>query len=427
MKRIYLLNLILVSSILFPWIPSVATAPQLRPEWFVLIVGIAMFPVSRRALASKVALWTALTFLAYAVSLVYGFVVIGSAVDISDMTEMMKPLLYFLFFIFAASGRHTMAEYHGLLRIAIFSLVVAAVITLIQFFAPDRVAPLLRLWADDERIYSYELVRATGTLGNPNDLGFMMTIAFTLVLFTLESGLLPKRLSQALLLCCFAAVFATGSRTGMITLASVIIVYVYMGVKASKVIVVVAGALTFLAFWIFDEVLSHLVIAEGLVERVNTFSFLESDLPWQTRLELVSEMIPLIAESPVFGHGPAKMTFELGANIDNEYMLTLYRSGIIGLIATVGLVFALAMQYRRVVTSPRSLPRSMQQFAIASLVAAGLFAITAGIFLSFRLFGLLTVLWTVTAYVRSSGASENLDAPGDQPYFSGYMAAPGRP
>lgn len=421
MKRIHLLNLILVSSVFAPWIPSIQNGPMLRLEWFFLIAGIAIFPVSRGVFTSKVARWSALTIVAYAVSLAYGFIVMGVSVHISDLTEMMKPLLYLLFYIFVASGRYTKEEYRGFLRVAIFSLSIAAVITIAQFFAPEKVLPLVRLWADDERIYSYELVRATGTMGNANDLGFLMTIGFALVLFSLKYHIVPMRLGQALLLVSLAAVFATGSRTGMVTIASVSLMYVYLGMRVSKATVVIAGTLTFAVIWLFQAVLSNLAITEGLVERVNSFAHLEWDVPWQTRLELASEMLPLIADSLVFGHGPSKLDFELGANIDNEYILILYRSGIVGLLATVWLVLTLALQPdRAIIYSKSSLIIGMRNCGVAALVAAGIFAYTAGIFLSFRLFGLLTILWTVTANARLSDTSENTDALG----IPGYVAGP---
>jgi O-antigen ligase len=407
MNRIHLLSLLLVGSILFPWIPTVGTAPQLRLEWFILIAALLIFPISREVFTSKVAHWSAITFFAYAVSLLYGAAVMGVAINISDTTEMMKPLLYFMFYAFAASKRYTMAEYRGFLRVAMLSFCIAGSVTIIQFFSPESVAPIVRLWTDEDRIFDYALERATGTMGNPNDLGFLMVTGFALILFTLNDQIVPTKLSLLLLALTFFAVFATGSRTGMVMIASVILTYAYLAMKTSKATLVVIIILTLSVFWLYQTVLSNFATAEGLVGRIQTFTTLDADVAWQTRLLLASELMPIIADSLVFGHGPSKDSFLLGANIDNEYVLTLYRSGIVGLIATGGLVLALALQPNQAIYSSKSTQSKMRNLAVALLLSAGLFAYSAGIFMSFRLFGLLVIIWTVTSNVRFASARDN--------------------
>lgn len=400
MNRFHLLILMVFSIVLLPWIPMPAGFPMLRPEWFIMLAGLALLPVRSTAVKTPTTAWVVLTALAYLFSIAWGAAVMGVTVVPKDFTVLLQPFLYGLFFWFAASASYTVQDLRIFVRYTLIILLVAALIAIVQFFNPELVLPIVRLWADEERFLrsDYVLARATGTMGNPNDLGFLMCVAFALSLFTLSHAPVPRRIAQVMLVTVFLAVFATGSRTGMVGLVAIIAVYLVLEMKRNTASVVVAGVALAIPVWIFANYAQEFILLEGVVRRVTFFQDLhEEDGPWMPRVYGALETLPLIANSLVFGHGPAKSVFTVGENIDNEYILLLYRHGVSGLLATAGLVWVLALQRRHRLASSKPILASMRSFSWATLVAGSIFAYTAGLFMSFRLFGLLILIWTVAA------------------------------
>lgn len=400
MTRLHLLGAIIVSIILMPWIPMPKGLPQLRPEWFVLLTGIALLPVSKRILTTRVSASAGVLVLAYLLSMIYGAFVMDIILDPRDFTVLMQPVLYFMIYAFVASTEYIERDHRTILRISLVSLGIAATIALIQFFDPTVIAPLLRLWTDDERISRYALLRATGTMGNANDLGFLMVIGFALALFTSRHRIVPIRISQLITLMTFMGVFASGSRTGMVCLLSVLVVYLLLEIKKSIKSVLLTATILVGIFWIFQAYLQNMDWASGVVDRVMSLSSPDQDQAWLLRVFAAVDTLPMIAESWMFGHGPAKAVFTLGSNVDNEYILLLYRHGIIGTISSLWFVWVLAQQKAVSIVGSPSLHTSLRHFILASLISGGLFAYSAGLFMSFRLFGLFVVLWTISACVR---------------------------
>lgn len=401
MIRLTYIKLIVISIILFPWITLTEGLPELRPEWFIMLVGLMVLPLSRRPMNSRVAFWSVLVFVSFQLSIIYGALFLDIIISISDFTELLKPALYFLFFSFVATATYTLSEYLEILQVALICFGVAAAISVIQFFSPELIAPLLSLWISEERIGLYVLYRATGTMGNANDLGFLMNLGFALTLFTLRYRILPLSYLRLLLVLNFSGVFASGSRTAMVCLIAIIGTYVLLEIKKNGKSLVVVTGLIVSVVWLFQSHAGDFVITTGILERVSSLGDIESDAGWQPRVEAALNTLPLIQQSLIFGHGPAKQAFSVGSDIDNEYILILYRYGVLGMLATGGLGLVLALQQKPAVYKAAPILASMRNFSWATLVAGTIFAYTAGLFISFRLFGLLIVLWTISAYVRA--------------------------
>ena len=399
MRRIHILSLIVISIILTPWIKISGNLPEVRPEWLITLVGLGIFPVLASAAQSRVFVWWVFVMSSSIVSMAFGHLFLRIAVIPQDIFTIISPGIFLSFFLLAASDTYSMTQYRSFLRVTLVALGVSAVIAVIQFFDPDIVLPIVKLWADEGRIFEYTLFRATGTMGNPNDQGFLMVVGFTLAIFTQRHNVSPFLLRWGLIILFFAAVFATGSRTSMICVMTVIIFFTLiesrLKLKALAFIAIIMAGI----YWFFNEIIVHSILFRGLHFQVTSFERLDTDASWQSRVLGALETLPMIAENLILGQGPAKQSFETGANIDNEYILILYRFGLLGLIATAGFVWTLAMQLPKLQATGSPLLLSMRRFSIASVVAAALFAYTAGIFTSFRLLGLLIVLWTVTAGV----------------------------
>lgn len=401
--RPQLVLLVFCTVVFGPWLDVSAQLPSIRPEWALLLLGVVFLPTSRRVLESRVLFWALAVVVSCLLSMVHGLLILGIVLDGRDLFEVLKPILYFMFFALAASGSDSVSQYVRFLRNAILILSVAAVLAVIQYFNPGVVSPILELWAPPERIELYTLSRATSTMGNPNDLGYLMTVGFALVLFVHRHHVLPRLWSWLILLLHLVAVLAAGSRTAMFCTAAVVGVFLVSRLRhgfknlAYVSMVVVATGIVF-------QQLAQMEVFGETASRVTTLTNFEEDSAWVPRVEAALAALPAIKENWLVGHGPAKRDSSIDANIDNEYIFILYRYGVLGFITIGGFVLSLArFNGGAIATDEKGLAASMRQFSLAILLAGAVFAYTAGVFLSFRLFTVLILLWAVSGQLQVAG------------------------
>ncbi len=104
MTRLHLLYAILVSVVLLPWIKIGSGVPAIRPEWLLLLASLLVFHrIRARAIDSMVVFWSGAVGISFAVSMAYGVAFLNVAMDMTDLFELLKPLLYFLLYLFVAS------------------------------------------------------------------------------------------------------------------------------------------------------------------------------------------------------------------------------------------------------------------------------------------------------------------------------------
>jgi O-antigen ligase len=403
-RKTFFIASIIASIILLPWIPMPDGFPLLRAEWFIVLAGLLLFPSSKQILSSQITLSASFVVVCYVLSMIWSTLILGEPPSFSDFTVLMQPVLYFFIYFFIASNTYSFQEYKFILRFSIVIFGIEALITVIQFFNPELISPLLCLYTSSERIKLYRLLRATGTMGNANDLGFLLCIGFALALITLRHQLYSLSVRLLILFGTFVGVLMTGSRTGMLNVSITIIFFFALERKKNLKYIFFITVLLGMFVWCFQGYLQDSEVAAGLVSRVLSFNQMDQDAAWLARVSGSIETLRLVFESGFLGHGPAKEIFTVGANIDNEYILVLYRYGIFGCLATLMFIFFLARQVKKSVISSSTLMGSMNSFIWISLVMCSIFAYTAGIFMSFRLFGLLIVLWTMTGRVSISNS-----------------------
>lgn len=399
MTRVHILSGTIVSTVLLPWIPIASGLPELRPEWLIMLAGLTLLPVLKRTIQSPVTAWAVFVFFSYILSSLYGNLALGLSLDLSDITEFLKPILYVLLFILIASGKYSLDEVSLIIRVAIISLSVASLITVIQYFAPDLIRPLLLLYrADPDELDSYRGFRAWGTMTNPNVMGFVGALAFGLCLFTLRHRLFPLLLGSIFVGISFVAVFSTGSRTGMVCLAAVLFAYFVLEMKKNIKSLLMFGVAIVIVIWGFNQYLLESEFVALTVLRIMSLGAIDQDVGgWVARVEASRSVLENIYSSPILGHGPAKGQFMWLANIDNEYILILFRFGLVGLIATLGFVWALATRPKTAYNLRSPLQQSMRNLSLTLLGAAALFAYTAGTYGTFQIMFMLIILWCVPA------------------------------
>lgn len=420
MTRLHLLYAILVSVVLLPWINLGSGAPAIRPEWPLLLASLLVFHrIKAQAIDSMVVFWSAAVGMSFALSIAYGVAFLHVAMDLTDLFELLKPLLYFLLYLFVASACLSVRQLRRFLRVTLLILSVAGVLSIIQYFAPDVVSPILTLYADAERISMYVRLRATGTMGNANDLGMLFVFGYALALFTHRHRLFGIVSASAVLLIMLLGLLASGSRTAFVCMLVVTLCYllseVQLRFKSVAAVVLISAAL-------FGVCSSNLDVLRGPIKRYATLASIAKDVAWKSRVAGTLETLSEIKQSALVGHGPDKVGYSVGTNIDNEYVLILYRYGIVGLLVLGGFFYSLwrQSQIRREASVP--LIRSYAHFATAILLASLVFAYTAGIYQLFRLMMLLTVLLTVAAQARLDGAHPEIGIPPEMAVAPGAVS-----
>jgi hypothetical protein len=406
MTRLHFLYAILVSVVLLPWISISPSAPGIRPEWLLLLVSLLAFHrILAKAIDSAVVFWSVAVGISSAISIAYGVAFLGVAVDLSDLFELLKPVLYLLLYVFVASTCLSVHQLRRFLCVALLTLSVAGVLSIVQYFAPEVVSPILTMYTDAERVSLYAQLRATGTMGNANALGMLFVFGYALALFTHRHRLFGTVPASAVLLIMLLGLLASGSRTAFVCMFVVTLCYLLSEVKLRLKSVLAVGIISVALFKVCS---SNLEILRGPIERYATLMNMARDTAWKSRVYGAVETLAEIKQSVFVGHGPDKIGFIMGSNVDNEYVLTLYRYGVVGLLVLGGFFYSLWRQSQ--VRNPSSLPlvRSYAHFATAVLLASLVFAYTAGMYQVFRLMMLLIIFLTVAGQARLDGAEERI-------------------
>ncbi len=398
MTRVHLLSAIIVSTILFPWIAIAPNLPELRPEWFLLLAGLALLRVRHLAVSNTVVLLGVVVMVSYMLSIAFAAFLLDDSVVPRDFTELLKPVLYSFLFIFMASGNYRWDEFLKIMRVLIVSLVIASIITIVQFFSPDSIAPLFLLYRPDpDELENYRAFRSWGTMHNPNDMGFVAALAFGVILFMMKYRLFPKPLNWLFLATGFIAVFATGSRTGMVVMAAILCYFILFEMKKNLKSILILAIVVVLTIWIFNSFfVSHDLFANTVARILSLAAIGEDKGGWVARVNAAKHAMDLVMQSPIVGHGPSKDQFMGMSNVDNEFVLILFRFGLIGLVFTMIFIWAMASRMKKPATS---IHRTMKNLSFALLGVGALFAYTAGIYGQFRIMFLLIIIWTLPVYL----------------------------
>lgn len=398
LSRSEFLGVIVASTVLLPWIPVAPGLPQLRFEWFLLFAGMFLLNYKRQALAGVVVFLGGAVIFFNILSIANATFLDLSVPAFADLFELLKPILYVCMFIQVASGKYTIQELESLLRVAILSLFASCAITVIQYLSPDLIAPILYLYRPDpEELENYRGFRAWGTMGNPNDQGFVAAIAFGLMLFTFRFRIFPYIFSVLFLAVGFVAVFATGSRTAIVAMTAILSYFFVAEMKKNIASIMFSFAVISFVIWIFYEYLYSLAFLAGTVDRIVSLGAIaEDEGGWVARVRAAQRALDLVSIKPLLGYGPSKSTYSEMSNVDNEYVLLLFRFGIVGLLVTLAFVLALATRLKRVRYTGLKTFRNLN---FALLGAASLYAYTAGIYGQFRIMFLLIILWVFPSKV----------------------------
>jgi len=194
--------------------------------------------------------------------------------------------------------------------------------------------------------------RMMGTMANPNDNAILFLIFMIFYL--------PKERWKTKDICffvlCLIAFLACQSRTSLVAFLALIVVnFIVINIKWTKVAtysgLIVVVVLTFFYshkiadFFHLEQLIPPGDVSAILIDEMDIHSYSLTLLDgtalrsfsWTKRLELWKQYLSQFLESPIIGHAPQKNYFyEQKLYFENEYILFMWRYGLLGLISLIG-------------------------------------------------------------------------------------------
>jgi len=265
-------------------------------------------------------------------SLVYGSVLLGHDLVLSDFYEIPKALLPVAFFTLGLEARLSERNIRRLLSWFSAALVLVCLYAWAQWMdlgISHFLAPFYSGGAHDEGALSHYR-RVYSTMGNPNILGQLMTWGLTAFALALWFEVGNRFRNLALAAACLITMVMTGSRYGIIDTAIAMLLISWLAWKSRRrrsfaflALLVILPATAWTVFGIAGTNRATLDRLETLRNPLTTDSLRgRVDELWQDAADR-------FLESPVLGHGPAKSIFA-GIITDSEYLDVLKEFGLVG-------------------------------------------------------------------------------------------------
>lgn len=244
---------------------------------------------------------------------------------IEDLFEIFRPVLYVVTYI-VIKKYYTFTSLNYVYT-AIFFTLLLGFIELHNFFNLENVLKYLYDHTKSRAIDSTSW-RIVGSFYNPNYFGYYLALIVNLSLIMV---LFQVRTKYSLFIFSFSLylLFFTGSRTALISvgvgLLITIVLYLlkHTGIKVYKKLIILFCILSFTLF-IAPNIIEYL---NQNFKRFNDFENISHN--FYTRVAVWDYSLQWIKERPLFGNGPGKAIIE---SFDNNYIIILFRYGIVGLI-----------------------------------------------------------------------------------------------
>ncbi|MGH4023614.1 MAG: O-antigen ligase family protein [Pseudonocardiaceae bacterium] len=274
--------------------------------------------------------------------------------------------------LFTSDAVRDMERLIKVIEILVAGAAFMAVVALLQFygifdFAASANFPGLVLNATfEEGIFVIEragLNRVAGTATHPIELSVVLSMTLPLALNLALFGLRAKRARNWVLFFLIASVIPlTVSRSGILAVGGALLVYA-LTLKFRKLLNLLPLA--------FIGVVATVVLAPGVLGTIRGFLLATGSEPSSTaRTDDYPVVYGQVLEHPIFGRGPGTYLPELYRVLDNQYLLTLVSTGVLGLLVYIALLCTGYSLGRRV----HRLARDEEQRQWGQALAASLFA-----------------------------------------------------
>ncbi len=269
-----------------------------------------------------------------AMSMLYGTQIIGHRLLSRDFFELAKPLFPLLFFTLAYEAEFSEDSIRTAIKWLSPAILLICLYAYGQWFNMPFTAYLQPYYSgglhDDGGLSHYR--RVYSTLSNPNFLAMLMTwavAAFTLAIFSRVGN---RFWNLVLLLASLVTLVMTGSRYGLInTVLALLLIFLLPAPTESYR----RNRRAFLFIGLPVMLAATLLISISNQATLNRFEQLRNPLQENSlrmRLDdLWKDAANQFLESPLLGHGPAKIIFS-NVYTDSEYLQILKQFGVVGLI-----------------------------------------------------------------------------------------------
>ena len=352
-------------------LPWVKAEQLLLPFIFAMYLWLLLAGYVRLIRFNSMFVIAAVYSLCVLVSIAYGSTILGQTVISRDFYEIPKLWLPVLFFTVGYEAELTELSLRRLLKF--FSVA----ILFVCFYAWTQWAGLgISFFLD--RYYSGGLHidvglqryrRVFATMGNPNVLGQLMT--WSIVAFTLAAlSRVGNRLKNiAVIFACVVTLAMTGSRYGLITTSlGFALIFLVPSPSTKKrlahigLLLLLASALGWTDATIANSNRSTAQRIESLKNPLQADSLRKRlDFLWR-------DAGNDFAQSPLFGHGPAKTIFT-GVFTDSEYLDVLKEFGLIGFLSYICyFLFPLSRTWKALRAAKRNGPHVQEDLPATLLV-----------------------------------------------------------
>ena len=215
--------------------------------------------------------------------------------------------------------------------------------------------------------------RALGVMGNPNNNALLFL--FYLILYAPRKEW--RKLNIIFFFIALTCFLCCQSRTGMVAFAVVFIGnYLFVGIPMKRVIPQFVAVVGYSAFVLnFAEIMAFLHIPLPVRPMNYSLSLLDGSAlashSWEERKRMWAYLLSMWTEHPLFGYGPDKNFFyENKLFAENEYILMLWRYGIIGLLMYLSLYLYPLLHTQKWLKSNENARRTalmLVAFALAAL------------------------------------------------------------
>lgn len=291
----------------------------------------------------------------FTVSMTYLFLIIGVSVfinhqqsDYRNLLELYKVIKLGVLFTFAVfvlgESRHRTRLYR-LLEVLIVFLAVVNLLHLFNAFGINEW--LIALYDYDGRDIAFfglnslgqsDARRIIGTMGNPNDNAILILFFLCCFLFrSLLNRANQKQVSfyNVLIGICAVLIVLCQSRTGIVVLAVVFIISLYLASWSVKNLMVVLAA-TLGALFLINICVDY----HALSYVNNTHMSMDENNSYNARLNVWMRLIEQWKQRPIIGFGPNKeYIYSNKLYPENEYIFYLWRYGVLGLLGYCALLF----------------------------------------------------------------------------------------
>jgi GT2 family glycosyltransferase len=295
--------------------------------------------------------------------------------------------------LFVADGIRTRERLDTLLRMLIWGASLVALVGMVQFFTGHDLASSLKLpglvaVTQDVSFIGdrFGVRRVAGTTSNPIEFGVLMAMMLPLALHYARksAGVWTRRLMWVATVLIAVGAAVSVSRSAVVGIAVAGLVLAGGLSWRERIVGVALATLGVGGLWL---------VAKGLLGTIaSLFVNFSNDPSITHRTGDYSFAIPYVTDAPLFGRGFRTFIPQLYAFVDNQYLLSLLETGIVGVLALLAL-FGSALW---VVRAARRWARDEQARSLASALTASICvaAVTFATFdaLSFPTVALITFL-----------------------------------